>query len=317
MNSEYDDGAEFPRDTAFVGAGDQLRAAREALGLDLNRIAADTRIPRRHLEAIEEGNFEALPSRAYAIGFSRSYAKAVGLDDAAITEVVRAELADGTMRRASAVPGMEPGDPARSPSQTLAWVGAIAALLLAAGVFAFYNTYFGAGAEPDVPLTAATPAPAATPAAAPVAPAGGQVVLTAIEDGVWVRLYEQGGARLLEQTLKRGETVIVPATAVDPRINTGRPDLLRITVDGKPVPVLADRPVTISGAQVSAAALTARSAAPVATTTAQPSEPAARSRAAAPVTTATPATPAAPPPPPAPAPTASAPAETATAAPRG
>ena len=35
-------------------------------------------------------NAPSAPSRAYAIGFSRTYAKAVGLDDAAITDAVRA-----------------------------------------------------------------------------------------------------------------------------------------------------------------------------------------------------------------------------------
>jgi cytoskeleton protein RodZ len=107
-----------------AGPGATLRAAREARRLELAHIAAETRIPLRHLEAIEEGNFESLPSRTYAIGFARTYAKAVGLDPVAITDAVRAELADGSMRRTVPSPGMEPGDPARLPSAGLAWVAA-------------------------------------------------------------------------------------------------------------------------------------------------------------------------------------------------
>lgn len=278
MDSEDDISAAEARNTPVSRAGAQLRAAREARNLDLAQVAADTRIPLRHLEAIEAGNFEALPSRAYAIGFSRTFAKAVGLNDVAITDAVRAELADGSMRRTVPSPGMEPGDPARLPSAGLAWAAAAAVLVLAIGIFAWFTTSFGAGTEPGTllaPAPAASNAPAVaqaapTPAAAPLA--NGPVILTALEDGIWLRLYEEGGDRLVERTLKQGEAVTVPPTAADPRINTGRPDALAVTVAGQPVAKLADRPMTLSGMPVSATALAARAAAsaPLAATTTAP-----------------------------------------------
>ena len=43
-------------------AGGQLRAARETSGISLEDVAARTRIPQRHLEAIERDDFNALPS---------------------------------------------------------------------------------------------------------------------------------------------------------------------------------------------------------------------------------------------------------------
>lgn len=249
------------------GPGATLRAAREARRLELSHIAAETRIPLRHLEAIEAGDFESLPSRAYAIGFSRTFAKAVGLDDVAITEAVRAELADGSMRRSVPSSAMEPGDPARLPSSGLVWAAAGAVVLLAIGIFAFYNSYFGAGADTGSLLTpepeATATAPAAAPAAAPAPALTGPVVFTALADGIWVRLYEEGGERLTERVLKQGETLEVPVTARDPRINTGRPDALAVTVGGQTVAKLSDKPQTISGVAVSAAALAARTAAPV------------------------------------------------------
>lgn len=263
MESKQEDGAAIAHETPVAGAGARLRAAREALRLDLAHIAAETRIPLRHLEAIEEGSFETLPSRAYAIGFSRTFAKAVGLDAAEITDIVRAELADGSQRLSAPSSAMEPGDPARLPSQGLAWAAAVAALLLMVGVFAFYNSYFGAGTEPGSLLTpaqqvSATPVAAPTPAAASAAQSSGPVLLTAIEPDVWLRLYEEGGERLVERTLEEGETVTVPATAADPRINTGRPDALAITIGGQSVAKLSERPITISGVPVSATALLAR-----------------------------------------------------------
>lgn len=259
MDSEQDISAEAAPGAAYDGAGARLRTAREARRLELTNIASETRIPLRHLEAIEEGDFAALPSRTYAIGFARTYAKAVGLDDKAITEAVRAELADGTAHRA--VPGgggIEPGDPAKLPSAGLAWFGAFAALLLAAGLIAFFSTRFGAGIGPAPLAAPPKPSPslaAAAPAAAPAA--GGPVVITALDD-VWLRIAEAGGERLIEKELKKGESFTVPATAADPRINTGRPDLLAITIGGQAAAPLATTPTQLSDMPVSAAALLAR-----------------------------------------------------------
>jgi cytoskeleton protein RodZ len=275
MDSEEHSSAATALQTGMASPGATLRAARAALGLDLAHIAAETRIPVRHLESIEADDFESLPSRAYAIGFSRTFAKAVGLDAAKITDAVRAELADGSMRRTVPSSAMEPGDPARLPSTGLAWAAAAAALVLAIGVFAFYNSYFAAGTEPG-PLPTPDPATTATPAApAPVANAvaEGPVVLTALEDGVWVRLYEEGGERLTERTLLTGESLEVPVTATDPRINTGRPDALSVTMGGQPIAKLSDRRQTISGMAVSAAALAARTAVSLAGNGASPPEP--------------------------------------------
>jgi hypothetical protein len=262
MDSEQDISADMAQAEAYGGVGARLRAAREARRLDLAQIASETRIPLRHLEVIEAGDFAALPSRAYAIGFTRTFAKAVGLDDVVITDAVRAELADGNARRAMVGNGMEPGDPAKLPSAGLAWFGAFAALVLAVGLLAFFSTRFGAGIGP-APLTAPSPAPtvAATTAAPAATVASGPVVFTAIAD-VWVRIYEEGGARLIEKQLKKDESFTLPAEAADPRINTGRPDLLAITVGGKAVPLLADTPTQISGVPVSAAALLARAQPP-------------------------------------------------------
>ena len=263
MDSEQDISADMAQAEAYGGVGPLLRAAREARRLNLTQVAAETRIPVRHLEVIEAGDFAALPSRAYAIGFTRTFAKAVGLDDVAITDAVRAELADGNARRAMVGNGMEPGDPAKLPSAGLAWFGAFAALVLAVGLIAFFSTRFGAGVGP-ASLTAPSPVPkVAATSAAPAAAltASGPVVFTALAD-VWVRIYEEGGARLIEKQLKKDEIFTMPPDAVDPRIDTERPDLLAIAVGGKAVPALAEMPTQISGVPVSAAALLARAQPP-------------------------------------------------------
>lgn len=265
MDSEQDTGAQAMREQDQPSAGSLLRRAREAQGLSLGDIAARTRISTRQLGLIEAGAFSSLPSRTYAIGFARTYARALGLSEAEVTKAVRAELGDISEARSVVPGGMEPGDPAKLPSRGLAWAGGIAALLLAAGLFAWFSSQFraGEGAAPlvaDAEETAAVAAP--DPAVSDGAPAaaGGEVVFTAMADGVWVRLFDQGGERYLEKTLAKGESFAVPQGARDPRINTARPDALAVTIGGKPAAPLAARPVVLASEPVSAAALLARAA---------------------------------------------------------
>jgi cytoskeleton protein RodZ len=61
-------------------------------GEDIRSIAQSLRIRRDQLEALEESRYDALPARAYAIGFVRSYAEYLGLDSRHIVDRYKAEL---------------------------------------------------------------------------------------------------------------------------------------------------------------------------------------------------------------------------------
>lgn len=252
---------------SLAGPGAQLRQAREQAGLSVEQVAAETRIAARHLSMIEAEDFTGLPGRTYAIGFSRSYAKAVGLDDAMIAREVRAtlDLMDPDQyRRPSGA--FEPGDPARIPSPRLGWLTALAALLLIVGGYSFYRSYFVPGGElpPLANPEAAKPArPAASrhaKPAAPVAPATGPVTFTALEENVWVKFYDAAGQQLMQKQMAKGESYTVPAVAQGPQLWTGRPDALAITIGGKPVPRLAEREGVMKDVLVTPQALLARPA---------------------------------------------------------
>lgn len=63
-----------------LGIGERLRNAREARGLSLSALEATTHIRGVYLQALEEERFDHLPGRVYALGFLRTYARALGLD---------------------------------------------------------------------------------------------------------------------------------------------------------------------------------------------------------------------------------------------
>ena len=168
-------------------AGADLRAARERLGWPIEDVAAALRIRQPHLDALEEGRIDLLPGNAYALGFLRTYAKALGLDPDEIVRRFKAEASEVTRRTELVFPAPMPerGLPA----------GAVILLgvVLAIGAYAGWYRLSGQGrlpaetvasvpqrlasladqAAPQAPPSAATPASFQTPHATALATAVG------------------------------------------------------------------------------------------------------------------------------------------------
>ncbi|MEZ5742358.1 MAG: DUF4115 domain-containing protein [Sphingomonadaceae bacterium] len=261
MPEETFEEAQLPLESA----GTQLRNARKAAGLSLEEVAARTKIGERQLEAIEADNFENLAGKTYAIGFSRTYARAVGLDDKKIADAVRTQLADAEpYQHTISVEPFEPGDPARVPPSRLAWIAGLAAIaVLVVLAFVWPGFLAPAGTMPDL----LKPKPAETQAAPAKAqedavPTGGAVVFTALEPDIWVKFYDASGEQLMQKQMAEGESYTVPADAEGPQLWTGRADAFKITVGGKELPRLADVPTTVKDMPVTAEALIERISAP-------------------------------------------------------
>lgn len=242
-------------ETMPVGA--RLRRMREEQGMEVADIASRTRIPLRHLEAIEVGDYAALPSPTYALGFVRSYARAVGADVNEVARDLRVELGREAPQPKTVVP-YEIVEPARVPGRLLAWTTAILAVLII-GAYGVWRSGALDGTN-EAPVLAAAQNEATGPrAAAPQPqpainrPVGGEVVLTATAP-VWVNISD-GGTALLKEEMAAGQRFVVPATASDPRIVTGRPEALTVTVGGQPAPALGEPAKTVRNKSLRADAL--------------------------------------------------------------
>lgn len=244
----------------FQSVGETLRAAREHQGLSLAEIAGRTRVPQRHLEAIEAGSYGALPSPTYATGFVKAYARAVGVDEVALGRQLRGELANQP-RAAEYQPYAAP-DPARVPSRGLAIVslGVFLAFAVLAGLW--YSGMLGRDSAPVTAVAATDPAaPAGAPTATPVAvqpvpPSGGQVSLQVV-DRAWVRVHD-GDRTLYIGEMTPGERFDVPADAQNPLIDVGRPEQLRISLNGSALPPLPESGRAVKNLRISAEAVAAR-----------------------------------------------------------
>ncbi|MEI6419371.1 MAG: helix-turn-helix domain-containing protein [Sphingomonadales bacterium] len=273
----------FRRDTL----GAMLAAARARTGKDLADIAQETRVPLRHLRALEADDHAALPALPYATGFVRAFARAVGLDGDAMAQQFRGETQLAPHEPAPEMAVQLEQRRLPSGAVVIGSAGVIVALLVGLGLY-------GSGAfdpPPAAPLAAvpvasapvtpppatATPAPALTPAdavasnlpaaappvaAAPTAPAAGAVVITARQDA-WVRIYDRfTGRRVFQGIMTAGQSFAVPATEANLLLRTGRAGALVLSVDGKALPALGGPVQTVDRVPLTAAGLAARFAPP-------------------------------------------------------
>ncbi|HJP68096.1 MAG TPA: helix-turn-helix domain-containing protein, partial [Sphingomicrobium sp.] len=145
-------------DPELPSAGERLRVAREKKGLSLEDVAAQTRIPQRHLASIETGNWDNLPAPTYTIGFAKSYASAVGLDRTDIGNQLREEM--GGQRFASNPTDVfEPADPRRTMPKGLV-IGTIFAVVVLVFLFSWLNKRSLEQTDQQQQAQSSAPAPA-------------------------------------------------------------------------------------------------------------------------------------------------------------
>ncbi|MCZ8140496.1 MAG: DUF4115 domain-containing protein [Acetobacteraceae bacterium] len=237
--------------------GEELREARIALGISVEDAATQLRINKRYLMALEEGRVKDLPGAAYAVGFVRSYAAALGLD------------ADDAVRRFRDVSGTavtKQGDlvfpepvPRRGiPTGVLAALG----LALAMGGYVAWYQWSGqgervvdtvpplpprleraaeatAGRDAPAPPVAEPPAPPPAPVAAPpppprIDPDRPRIVIRAKGES-WVQIRDNPGNRVLtDRVLRAGDSVEIP-NRPGIVLTTGKAENLDILLDGQEV----------------------------------------------------------------------------------
>jgi cytoskeleton protein RodZ len=238
--------------------GEELREARNALGVSLEDAAAQLRINKRYLQALEEGRVKDLPGAAYAVGFVRSYATALGLDP---DEAVRRfrDVSGTAVTKSGDLVFPEPVPRRGIPTGVLAALG----LALAMGGYIAWYQWSGRGervvdAVPPLPprleraaegpVTQETPPapviepPAPAPAPAPVVappppridPDKPRVVIRAKGES-WVQIRDNPGNRVLtDRVLRAGEIIEIP-NRPGIVLTTGKAESLDILVDGQDV----------------------------------------------------------------------------------
>lgn len=110
------------RELAHIGA--ELGAKRMAAGLTLKEMAAQIRIQYAYLDAIERLDKDALPTLGYALGYVRTYARFVGMDESAAMDRFKIDIEAPRYLSAQAQPHHVPKRSIRLPKGSVA-IGAV------------------------------------------------------------------------------------------------------------------------------------------------------------------------------------------------
>lgn len=209
----------------MASLGDQLRTAREAAALTIEEAAVATHIPREHLAALEADNLAALPGPPFNAGFIRIYAEALQLPVQPLLDLYYAQAGE--------VPSVVGAGPLRAARRGRQRLLASLLLVVALGIAlaVLLITDFGG-------LTDNGGATNGRDAAAPSIVDRGAVFELVVVSEAQVRI-EVDGRALVDEILAPGESrqwSMERETVVD----VGAADAVTITVDGQPIPQLAD-----------------------------------------------------------------------------
>ena len=158
--------SETVNDDFELGVGIALRDARVARNLSLAEVSALLRIREAHLEAIELEDFDQLPGNVYAIGFIRTYAQYLELNESDL--IMRFKAASVESGMADMVFEEE--------EETEQISGALKISLLVVGALVVYVLWLVAGTKNEgITVSTVVQIPAA-PVEAPAAPTSPAVV---------------------------------------------------------------------------------------------------------------------------------------------
>jgi cytoskeletal protein RodZ len=207
----------------------RLRAARERAGRTIQDISASTKIRAVSLEAIERGNFAALPGDFYTRAFLRAYASELGLSAESILQDYESEhpraqpSRDEGPNTSTPLHGAMPPS-ASKPSSRPVWsyvtavatnTGVVIALLIVVLVVAVVRSRPTAAPATEAGAVGtsgnAAPAPARAAAAAPRPDVANGLTMEIQATGtIWVT-GAADGKRVLYRLLAPGERVTVKA----------------------------------------------------------------------------------------------------------
>jgi Helix-turn-helix domain/Domain of unknown function (DUF4115) len=218
-------------DTDANSIGCMFRSERLRRGKNLNAIAAETKIRRAVLEAIENDRFDSLPGGAYRRGFVRLYARALGLDEEDAVAAFR--------RQHLELPVALPPIPPQRPRRHLREAAFL--FLVPVALLGFYKVAGNEYSQREHSVVdrypkkvAAPPAPAPVKTVVPESPAAAPVhAVFTMTEPVWVSV-SCDGKPTYTGTLSEKESRSFEASAAV-TVLIGNAGGLTITLNGQPI----------------------------------------------------------------------------------
>lgn len=129
MTSYAQNSAANAHDQTYVPVGEILRFHRNQCRLSLAQVEDALNIRENFLRAIEDGRFEDLPGRTYAIGFIKTYAQYLRLDEQQMVDIFKSQDTHSTSQKKRAQ--ISPASNDNLPKLSLVVVSLLAFLAIA------------------------------------------------------------------------------------------------------------------------------------------------------------------------------------------
>jgi len=234
--------------------GEILAAERRRQGKTIADVVEGTKIRSRLLDALEQGDFDMLPSPAYVKGYIQSYARYLEIPCAPLLEQYKKDAGDAIHTPGPTRPSYLDGIPAEAvvPRRERAheipqrvWIIAAAVgvlvLLIACVVIYLSGNSTGANTNP-----AATPG-SETTATSPGAGGGATTTVVTTEGGFKLRVSVRAGLASFVKVTYDGLTGVNGTmqdgqskewlVTQEAEITVGKPDAVVVTRDGQPVTI--------------------------------------------------------------------------------
>lgn len=203
-----------------MSVGETLTRAREAAGLTVEDLSAQTRIRAGLIRQIEGDDFAGCGGAVYARGHLRSLAKVIGLDADELVAQFDRSHADEPAPALVPVPAVDPHEAARADRKQPNWAAAMAVALVVicvlAGISLIGNRGSSSHNTADRSQPPASPAPSATSSSPkPASPPPGSVarvrtdqaiaLIRVTSDQTWMSVSTLSGRLLFQGLLGAGQ----------------------------------------------------------------------------------------------------------------
>ena len=214
--------------------GSSLREARTRRQIGVAQVEQATKIRGKYLRALEEEQFDVLPSQTYVKGFLRTYADYLGLDGQLYVDEYNSRFASGDEWSARSASRAATHRRERRLQANVVLLALAAIVVLTVVVISAWKVSGSGHVATKTVKRHTTPHRAAVP--------GAYLEITAVKgpSKVIVNRVGAAGKILFEGTLERGDTQAFNGKRF--WLNVGAPENLLITVAGKRVHVAGYRP---------------------------------------------------------------------------
>ncbi len=233
--------------------GEYLKKEREKRQISLRKVADETKIPIRYLEAMERGEVELIPGEVYLKGFLRSYAEEIGLDGGAVLERYRERTQPkDTEEQPSGAAELRGRKKPRRVSWHLRYERAfVFVLLLVLLIVAIIAAFRGGGGrrqdlpqpQPQVQQEPQASKEESAPRPEPAPKVLAQELEIFARDECWVEAYSQG-KRLFALLLEPGESKQL-SVRENVALLLGKPAVVRLKYGEEEVGGLGKETVTV------------------------------------------------------------------------